>query len=107
MAVNYPEASEVLVSFPDQWELIGKIWREDTPLYISAMPLSEETSRREQFYDLPSDVNLSLTPHRQYKLFQPWPTPSVIVSWDETTGTGRVEKMRSVGEGELGTEQLG
>ena len=91
-SIDYPAASEVLVSFPDQWELIHQMKREDTPLYIAAMPPSQEQPRRDHFYGLPPEVNLELTTYRLYKFFQPWPMPSIIAAWDDTTGTGRVLK---------------
>jgi hypothetical protein len=50
-------------------------------------------ARRDRFYGLASEVNLELTTYRLYSFFQPWPIPSVIVSWDEATGMGQVEKM--------------
>ena len=91
-SIDYPAASEVLVSFPDQWELIYQMRREDTPLYIAAMPPSQEQPRRDHFYGLLPEINLELTTYRLYKFFQPWPMPSVIASLDETTGTGQVLK---------------
>ena len=91
--VDYPAASEILVSFPDEWELIERMRREDTPLYIAALPPSVEAPRRDQFYGLPPEINLELTTYRLYRLFQPWPMPSVVVSWNETTGTGQVEQV--------------
>jgi len=91
-SIDYPAASEVLVSFPDQWELIHQLRREDTPLYIAAMPSSQERARRDHFHGLTPEINLELTTYRLYKFFQPWLMPSIIVSWDQTTGTGRVVK---------------
>jgi hypothetical protein len=90
---DYPTASEVMVSFPDQWELVQPIEQGDTLLYLAAMPPSQESARRNRFYGLASEINLELTTYRLYSFFQPWPIPSVIVSWDETTGTGQVERM--------------
>ena len=65
----------------------------DTLLYLAAMPPSQEWTRRDRFYGLASEVNLELNTYRLYKFFQPLPVPSVVVSWDEATGTGRVERM--------------
>jgi len=95
-SIDYPAASDILVSYPDQWELIHHLRREDTHLYIAAMPPSQEGPRRDNFYGLSPEINVTLTTYRLYRFFQPWPMPSVIASWDETTGTGRVE-----GQGDL------
>jgi len=91
--IDYPAASEFLVSFPDEWELVQHMSRGDTPLYIAAMPPSQEAPRRHQFYGLTPEINVTLTTYRLYKFFQPWPMPSVIAAWDERTGTGRVERI--------------
>jgi hypothetical protein len=40
VGLDYPAASEVLVSFPDQWDLIYLTQWEDTPLYIAGLPVS-------------------------------------------------------------------
>jgi hypothetical protein len=93
VAIDYPHASDILVSFPDQWELIHQVRRADTPLYVAGLPVSQERPSRDQFYGLLPEVNLSLASYRLYKLFQPWPMPSVIVGFDAATGIGRVEKM--------------
>jgi len=92
-AIDYPAASEILVSFPDRWELVHQMWREDTPLYIAAMPPSHEQPQRDHFFGLPSEINFSLSTYRHYKFFYPWPTPEIIVGWNEMTGTGRVTGM--------------
>jgi hypothetical protein len=44
-AIDFPAASEILVSFPDKWELIYQMRRRDTPLYIAAMSPSKESPR--------------------------------------------------------------
>lgn len=94
VALDYPEAAEILVSFPDRWELVHQIRRADgTSLYIAGFPPSQEEPRRDKFYGLPPEINLTLTTYRLYKFFQPWPMPSIIVGWDEITGTGQVERM--------------
>ena len=92
-SVDYPEASDILVSFPDRWEFVDYLSREDTALYIGAMPSQEERPRSDHFYGLPAEVNRTLTTYRLYKLFRPWPMPRVRVSWDPTTQTGQVEGM--------------
>ena len=93
VAIDYPEAAEILVSFPDEWELVHQMRRGDTPLYIAAMQPREEEPRRDHFYGLIPEINLELTTYRLYKFFRPWPMPSIIVGWDEIKGTGRVEKV--------------
>ena len=90
---DYPAASEILVSFPDRWELVQPLSLGYTLLYLAAMPPSQERARRDRFYGLAPEINLELTTYRLYSFFQPWPIPSVIVSWDEATGAGRVEEM--------------
>lgn len=90
---DYPVASEILVSFPDRWELVQRMDRGDTLFYLAAMPSRQERARRNRFYGLAPEINLELTTYRLYSFFQPWPIPSVIVSWDEATGTGQVERM--------------
>jgi len=79
-SIDYPAASEILVSFPDKWELIHQMRRGDRTLYIAAMPPSEESPRRDHFYGLPPEINLELTTYRLDKFFQPWPMPSIIAS---------------------------
>jgi hypothetical protein len=96
VGIDYPEASEILVSFPDDWEVVGQIQREDRTLYIAGMPVSEERPERDHFYGLPPALNLALNKYRLYKLFLPWPQPSILVGWNEETGTGRVLKMGDV-----------
>lgn len=91
--MDYPAVSEILVSFPDRWELVRPISLMDTLLYLAGMPPSQESTRRDRFYGLAPEVNLELNTYRLYRFFQPLPIPSVIVSWDEATGTGRVERM--------------
>lgn len=96
VAIDYPQASEILVSFPEEWEVVGQIRRENSTLYIAGLPASQEQPRRDRFYGLPAEVNLALTQHRLYRLFLPWPQPSVLVGWDEASGTGRVLKLGDV-----------
>lgn len=94
--IDYPSASEILVTFPDEWELVEQIIRGEEALYIATMPDSQERPRRDQFHGLPPEINLDMTAYRLYKFFRPWPMPSIIASWDERAQTGRVE-----GEGDL------
>ena len=85
-AIDFPAASEILVSFPDKWELVGVLKREDQPLYVAGLPPSQEKGRADQFYGLPAEINRSLTSYRLYKLFEPWPQPTILVAWDEAKG---------------------
>jgi hypothetical protein len=91
---DYPEATEVLVSFPERWELVKRLGRPGAPLYLAALPADVERPRRERFYDLPAVVILSTTRHRLYRLFRPWPAPLLTIDWDPFTGRGRVEEVR-------------
>ncbi len=87
---DYPTASEVLVSFPEEWELVELIKKEGIPLYIAAFPPEKEKPRCDQFPGLSLAVNLSLTSYQLYRFFRPWPMPTVIVDWNATAGQGRV-----------------
>jgi hypothetical protein len=89
-ALDYPTATEILVSFPDKWELVGLFKRVDRPLYVAGFPPSQERVQSDQFFGLPAEINRSLTTYRFYKLFEPWPQPSVLVDWNEAKGEGRV-----------------
>ncbi len=88
---DYPSASEIAVSFPEEWELVEQIRRGDTSLYVAAMPTSSERPSRNRFHGLGPEINLELTAYRLYKFFLAWPTPSVTVLWDASAGIGRVE----------------
>jgi hypothetical protein len=92
-AREYPAASEIMMSFPDRWELVRHINGGDIPLYLAAMPPSQERTHHNRFYGLAPEINSELSTHRLYNFFQPWPVPSVIVSWNEATGMGQVERM--------------
>ena len=87
---DYPAAAEILVSFPDRWELVQPVSSGDTFLYLAAMPPSQERTRRDRFYGLTPEVNLELYTYRLYRFFQPLPVPSVIVSWDEANVANRL-----------------
>jgi hypothetical protein len=92
-ALDYPSACEIMVSFPGKWELVRRMQRGETPLYIGAIPTEDETPRPDRFHDLTTKINLDLTSYRMFKLFLPWPMPSVIASWKEEAHEGRVEGM--------------
>ncbi len=91
---TYPQASEILVSFPDEWELIETLEQKrgerTSPLYIAAMPAKPERPSRHHFPDLPPEINLSLTSYRLYRFFEPWPTPTILLDWNPYVGQGRV-----------------
>lgn len=91
---SYPEASEILVSFPEHWELVQRIDQRMTkrvsPLYIAAMPPELERPRRDHFAGLPREINLSLDSYRLYRFFQPWPMPTILVHWNPYLASGRV-----------------
>ena len=62
--LDYPGAAEILVSFPDEWELVHQLSRGDNPLYIAGMPPSREEPRRDHFYGLSPEINLEATTYR-------------------------------------------
>jgi hypothetical protein len=100
VANRYPHASEILVSFPEEWEVVSVLEREReggdaSPLYIAAMPPTVERPGRDHFYGLSPEINQSLTTYRLYRFFQPWPMPTLFVDWNPQQGRGRV-----VGQGE-------
>jgi hypothetical protein len=88
--IDYPAAEQIIVSFPNRWELVKSFNRGDTPLYVAGLPFSQVRPRRGLFFGLSPEVNQSLTSYRMYTLFEPWPMPTVPVSWDEIKGEGRV-----------------
>src|SRR5688572_7309088 len=83
-ARDYPGA-EILVSFPESWQLVERVERVNRPLYIAGFPPSQEKPREDSFLGLPREINLSLTTYRQYKLFEPWTTPLFQVAWNSYT----------------------
>ena len=89
-ARDYPSASEILVSYPDQWQLVHTFRREDVPLYIAGFTPSRESPREDHFFGLPPEINRELTTHRLYKLFEPWPQPIIPVAWNVAEEKGRV-----------------
>lgn len=96
VAIDYPAAGEIVVSFPEQWQLVGKLNDHDPALYIAGLPPKRERSQRDHFHGLSAEINETLTNYRMYKLYQPWPQPGLTVAFDEDAGTGRV-----VGGGDL------
>jgi hypothetical protein len=91
VAAEYPNAQEILVSFPEQWESIHKIRRQDKLLFVAALPGNRERPRPDQFHGLPPEINKQLNIYQMYRLFEPWPLPSVTVAWNDALGQGTVE----------------
>jgi hypothetical protein len=84
------------VSFPEQWEFVQRIKREETAAYVATMPASQEMPQKNHFHGLPPAINESLTTYRQYKLFRPWFSPILTIGWNGSIGIGRVESVDSV-----------
>jgi hypothetical protein len=95
VAQDYPDADKILVSFPEEWKFVQRIKGEETA-YVASLPSSQEVPRRNHFQGLPPAVNDSLTTYTHYKLFNPWLSPILTVSWNEVAGVGRVESVDSV-----------
>jgi hypothetical protein len=90
VAADFPGHTEIAVSFPNQWELVQELRPADGPLYIAGLSRRPERSEPGRFYGLPGEINRTLTTYRQYKIFQPWPQPTLLVEWDAQSGTGTV-----------------
>lgn len=95
---SFPNASEILLSFPDQWELIDMLelrkGDRTRPLYIAAMPQELERPTRDHFAGLSPELNLSLNSYRLYRFFQPWQMPTMLVDWNPYLGRGQVVGQR-------------
>lgn len=87
---DFPGASEVLVSFPDQWEFIDVVRHAGGQMYLAGFPIERAFIGREHFEGLPPEINVDLVFYRLYKFFQPWPMPLVIEEWNDREGEGRV-----------------
>jgi hypothetical protein len=94
LRADYATASEVRVSFPDQWEYIDTIQHEQGPIYLAGFPLERSFTGREHFEGLPPEINVDLVFYRLYKFFQPWSLPQVTVEWNASRGQGRVKDVR-------------
>lgn len=103
-AHDFPTASEVLVSFPEAWELVDKLDTEAGLLYIACFPIERSRPTRNHFAGLTPEINVSLVFYGLYKFFQPWPMPTVRVKWDPRAGSGRVIGM---GESKLQLQPVG
>jgi hypothetical protein len=89
VAKDFPGA-EVLVSFPERWQLVHRFQPAQAPRYVAGFPLSYEKSSSHQFPGLQPEINRSLTIYRLYRLFEPWPIPLLRVVWDGVRNEGRV-----------------
>lgn len=106
VARDYPAATEILLSFPETWELTQVLRTGDAipPIYVGAFPTGKEKPRRDHFAGLSPEINLSLTSYRLYKFFQPWVTPNVLIDWNAKTGVGRVS---GYGDTRINLQSLG
>src|SRR6266545_4157259 len=96
VAADFPGYTEIAMSFPDQWELVQELRPDDGPLYVAGLPRRRELGDTERFYGLSGDVNQVLTTYRQYRVFQPWPQPTLLAEWDAQRGTGTVLRQEGL-----------
>jgi hypothetical protein len=89
VARDYPNA-EILVSFPDNWQLVQTLRHANRPRYLAGFPPSQERARGDHFSGLPPEINRSLTTYLLYKLFEPCTTPVFGVAWNSYAGEGRI-----------------
>ncbi len=87
--VDFPDASELLVEFPDKWVAIARLTDENEPLYVAVWT---EKEHNPDFHGL----KLGLTHYSLVRFFQPFPMPSVYVAWNTQKGVGEV-----IGHGDL------
>lgn len=92
-AHDFPDASEVLVSFPEAWEYLDRLESDDGQLYLAGFPIERNHPSRHHFEGLTPEINVSLVFYRLYKFFQPWPMPTVRVAWDVRAASGLVVGM--------------
>lgn len=90
---DFPQASDVLVSFPSEWEFIDTVEREGQRLYVAGFPIERAQLSRHHFEGLAPEINVSLVFYRLYKFFQPWPMPQVRVEWNARRQRGRVTDL--------------
>ncbi|MCG3209284.1 MAG: hypothetical protein FOGNACKC_02905 [Anaerolineae bacterium] len=88
-AQDYPGA-DILVSFPDQWQLVHRFGTNRPPLYIAGFPPTQERPNPTHFAGLSREINQSLDTYRLYKLFVPRSTPIFQVEWNSYIGRGRI-----------------
>lgn len=94
-ARDFPHASEIGVSFPEQWEYVETIKTADSRLYIAGFPIEHAFNGREHFEGLLPEINVNLVFYRLYKFFQPWPMPQVTVEWNTSQRHGRVTDLHA------------
>lgn len=87
---DFPQASEVLVSFPSEWEFVHTVEHADQLLYLAGFPIERAHLGRSHFEGLAPEINVSLVFYRLYKFFQPWPMPQITVEWDQGQQRGQV-----------------
>jgi hypothetical protein len=103
-ARDYPRASEILISFPDQWEYVNTLTSKERVLYIGAFPWERSRPTRDHFHGLAPEINVSLVFYRLYKFFEPWPMPQVTVEWNSSQRHGRVTEVEGF---QLQLQQMG
>lgn len=91
---DFPESSNVGVSFPEKWEHVETIKTKDFPLYVAGFPFERAFNRHDHFEGLPPEINVDLVFYRLYKCFQPWPMPEVIIEWEVSQPHGRVKDFQ-------------
>ena len=96
VAQDYP-AAEITVSFPDRWQLVTRLHREQQSLYVAGFPPSPEPARSDHFFGLSDEINRSLDTYRLYKLFEPRPVHHLTIAWDRRVGAGQVIDGADVG----------
>lgn len=89
-AIDYPAASEIVVSFPQEWELVYAIRTGWKPLYVAGLSRSVEPSRCDNFHGLSPEINRSLTSYRLYKLFEPRVILQFHIAWNSYQSQGRL-----------------
>ena len=89
-SADYPTATEIVVSFPEEWDLVHTIKDSSNHLYVAGMPRSVERARSDHFYGLSPEINRTLTTYRLYKLFRPRMVPHFQVAWNSYHGEGRI-----------------
>lgn len=88
--IDYPAATEFLVSFADQWELVKTLNRPESHLYVAVLPNEPVEVTRDHFHGLPPEINLALGTYRQYQLFEPWPEYTLGISLEAGAARGSV-----------------
>lgn len=87
---DFPDATDILVSFPSEWEFVDTVKRNNAHLYIAGFPIERAHLGKNHFGALAPEINVSLVFYRLYKFFQPWPMPQVTMEWNNRQQTGHV-----------------